>query len=360
MMGDIDLPGHFSMNPIVAIHSFRHGVGTSSLIAYLAMILARQGQRVGAIEIQTPSAYSSQNLEELALHTYLQVTLPIERPSLQDYLADRVPCSAISYPVHPSGTKGSREEQIYFIPFELEDNFTTETAWSLDSCSTVLAKLTQDLGIQYLLLDVPAGITPSSLMMLGVADYLIINLCPDKVDFQGTAVIADVAKRLNIPQLGLILNQVPDIFDLPLLQGQIQELYNISILGYLPFAGEIRISSPSVVLNTLAKTHAFRRELDMIALRIQTFDGSRSLPFPSFIAPTSVTLLDILMLPDAERQLMNWLIHQGAIAPTKVANYLSTSLSLSLSILEKLVRQGVVVRVVHHGETLYQSVIEKP
>jgi len=348
------------MNPIVAIHSFRHGVGTSSLIAYLAMILAQQGQRVGAIELKPPTPYSSQNLEELALHTYLQVSLPSERPSLKDYLADRVSWTAISYPVQASGVNNATEEQIYFIPFDLEDDLTTEPSWSLDSCSTLFSKLIQDLGIQYLLLDIPAGISPSSLMMLGVADYLLINLCPDKVDFQGTAVIADVAKRLSIPDLGLILNQVPDIFDLSLLHRQIQELYKIPILGYLPFSGEIRLSTPQVMLHTLDKTHAFRRELEMIALRLQTFDESRSLVFPPLPPPVSTTLLDILMLPDAERQLMNWLMHQGAIAPSKVALYLSTSLSLALSILEKLVRQGIVLRVVHQGETLYQSAIDKP
>ena len=62
------------MNPIVGIHAFRHGAGTSTLTAYLALMLAQQGRRVAAIEVQCPSIL--REARDLRLPNYLNVSPP--------------------------------------------------------------------------------------------------------------------------------------------------------------------------------------------------------------------------------------------------------------------------------------------
>jgi hypothetical protein len=205
-----------------------------------------------------------------------------------------------------------------------------------------------------------------ALMMFGVLDTLLVLLCPDQSDFQGTAVTTDVAKRLQIPQIAIALNQVPDIFDPESLQRQIEELYQLPFMGYLPFAGEIRLGLPYQTFPSLNRTDEFSGALERIALHLQTLEALPALPTQSsegrsnFANSPRPTLLDILMLPDAERQLTNWLIYRGPVQTETVAQHLGTSQSVAQGILDSLLKEGIIEIVTQEDGIYYQSRIAPP
>jgi MinD-like ATPase involved in chromosome partitioning or flagellar assembly len=339
------------MHPIVGIHSFRQGGGTSTLTAYLALILAQQGQQVAVIEVY--SAAPSHRPVEFRLLQYLNM-----------------PVASASVTVKP--TRESREENIVCAVFSGADETVKGQVYGMSLAAApdqpleyygqFLNRLSQTLRLDYVLLDLPAGLNESSLMMLGLVDILLIHLCPDQLDFQGTAVTVDIVRRLQVPRAAIVLNQVPDIFAPESLQQQVQELYNLPLLGYLPFAGEIRLATPYVTFFNLKKSHPFRNELEIMGLRLQALEDLEELEelgtLPTLSTP--VTLLDVLMLPDAERQLTNWLIHRGPTQVLDVAHFLNTSASIALGILEKLVSYGIVERINQEGDTYYRTILDPP
>lgn len=364
------------MTPIVAIHAFRPGTGNSILTAYLAIILAQQGYRVGAIEMRfSQGTQSILSFEKTELHSYLGITLASRhRPTLQDYLWKQAPASFVSYPaVLPALNLDKEQGRVYCIPWDWDDTGTlsnlrqfsqgdyheSQQHWNLDNCSDVINDLVTELQLDYVLIDLPAGLNPSILTLLGLVDCLLLTLCPDRTDFQNTAVLADLAKRLDIPHRGLVLNQVPDSFDFAILETQVYDLYNIPVFGYLPFTGEIRLMQADHFLANLSPHHVFGRQLWAIVQRIQTLSQTQA-PIP---APTPelgtrpLTMLDVLMLPQEERQLVHWILQHDYVTPTQVAQYCQTSLALALGTLEKLVRQGILSRKTNHNETQYRSLI---
>ena len=164
------------MNPIVGIHAFRHGAGTSTLTAYLALMLAQQGRRVAAIEVQCPGLLREP--KDLRLPTYLNVSLPPD--ILPFHLNPPNSYHAVSVPSNPIGLG-----HIHLMTFSA----SVTQHWTLESCSQLLAKILQELDVDYLLIDLPPGMNEFSLMMFGIIDTLVVHLCPEQADFQGTAVM---------------------------------------------------------------------------------------------------------------------------------------------------------------------------
>jgi MinD-like ATPase involved in chromosome partitioning or flagellar assembly len=338
------------MNPIVGIHAFRHGAGTSTLTAYIALMLAQQGRQVAAIEVQCPGLLREPR--DLRLPNYLNVSPPSD--ILPFHLNHQNSYRAI--PV-PSGETGLGHIDLITFPASVTQH------WTLESGSQLLGKILQELDVDYLLIDLPPGMNEFSLMMFGIVDTLLVHLCPEQVDFQGTAVITDVAKRLQVPQIAVLLNQVPDIFDPISLHKQIEDLYQLPLIGYLPFVADIRLGLPYQTFPLFKRRDNFRSALDKIALRLQTLEDQPSTFQTNLEAPLAsgqATLLDILMLPDAERQLTNWMIYRGPVEATDVAQHLSTSVSVTLTVLDKLLRQGLIETVMEDGKTYYRSTIEPP
>lgn len=69
--------------------------------------------------------------------------------------------------------------------------------------------LSHTLQLDLLVIDSPAGISESNLSLLALADAALIVLHPTAPDFQGTAVLVDVARRLEVPQIQLAVTAWP-------------------------------------------------------------------------------------------------------------------------------------------------------
>lgn len=64
-------------------------------------------------------------------------------------------------------------------------------------------------------------------------------LRPDKKDYQGTAVTIDVARKLAVPKMLLVVNKVLPALISEGLRQQIQKTYNVPVAGILPVCEEM-------------------------------------------------------------------------------------------------------------------------
>ena len=75
-------------------------------------------------------------------------------------------------------------------------------------------RLVQDLRLDYLFIDTHPGVNEETLLSIAISDMLILVMRPDSQDFQGTAVTAELARRLEIPEMLIVVNKVPPGMDI--------------------------------------------------------------------------------------------------------------------------------------------------
>lgn len=254
------------MAQIISIHSFRGGTGKSNSTANLSVLLAQKGCRVGVIDtdIQSPG-----------IHVIFGRSPSSFTKSLNDYLWGRCPITDAAYDVTQSaiGTASPEAERprIYLIPSSIN---TGEIArilregYDVAKLNDGIQELTTALRLDYLLIDTHPGVNEETLLSIAISDCFLLVLRPDNQDFQGTSVTVELARRLNVQKILVMLNKVPDALDRSLLREQVEGGYGASVVGMLPLNSEIaELASSGIFVNRFPQ-HPFARELKGVADRI--------------------------------------------------------------------------------------------
>jgi MinD-like ATPase involved in chromosome partitioning or flagellar assembly len=126
-------------------------------------------------------------------------------------------------------------------------------------------QLLSELKLDFLLIDTHPGVNEETLLSIAVADLFIVILRPDQQDFQGTAVTVELARRLEVQALAVIINKVPPGLDPGLLREQVEAGYGVQVVGMLPLNPEIaHLGSAGIFVNRFPQ-HPFTTELKRVA-----------------------------------------------------------------------------------------------
>jgi len=234
------------MPKIISIHSFRGGTGKSNITANLATIIAQQGQRVGIIDtdIQSPGIHILFGLNEHKMDK-----------ALNDYLWGRCAVEETAYDVGATLKVGEAEIAvmgggIYLIPSSLkagEISRVLREGYDVSLLNDGFRKLIRRLKLDYLFIDTHPGLNEETLLSIAISDVLLIILRPDQQDYQGTAVTVDVARKLDIPRMFLVVNKVLTSFDLAEVKRTMEETYGCLVAGVLPLSEDVvRLASAGI------------------------------------------------------------------------------------------------------------------
>jgi len=234
------------MPRIISIHSFRGGTGKSNITANLATIIAQQGKRVGVIDtdIQSPGIHILFGLDEKKLDK-----------ALNDYLWGRCAVEETAYDVGATLKVGEAEIAvmgggIYLIPSSLkagEISRVLREGYDVSLLNDGFRELIRRLKLDYLFIDTHPGLNEETLLSIAISDVLLIILRPDQQDYQGTAVTVDVARKLDIPRMFLVVNKVLTSFDLAEVKRTMEETYGCQVAGVLPLSEDVvRLASAGI------------------------------------------------------------------------------------------------------------------
>ncbi|NEP00116.1 MAG: MinD/ParA family protein [Symploca sp. SIO2E9] len=226
------------MSKIVSIHSFRGGTGKSNLTANLAVTIASQGQRVGIVDtdIQSPGIHVIFGLDEEKMEH-----------SLNDYLWGKCNIEDAAYDVSQvfkaqQQKRAAAGGKLYLIPSSLragEIARVLREGYDVGKLNEGFQELIHCLNLDYLLIDTHPGLNEETLLSIAISQVLVIILRPDRQDFQGTAVTVDVARKLQVPKMLMVVNKALSAFDFEALRQQVETTYNASVAGILPLSEEI-------------------------------------------------------------------------------------------------------------------------
>ena len=88
------------------------------------------------------------------------------------------------------------------------------------------------------------------------------------VDFQGTAVTAELARRLDVRKMLMVVNKVPVSMDREALRKKVESLYEAEVAGILPLNEEIVNVASGAIFTNFYPQHPFTQTLAQIARRI--------------------------------------------------------------------------------------------
>jgi MinD-like ATPase involved in chromosome partitioning or flagellar assembly len=249
------------MAKIISIHSYRGGTGKSNLTANFAATLASLGRRVGVVDtdIQSPGIHVLFGLDE----TKVQRTL-------NDYLWGRCAVEETAYDVTPPAV-ASRRGTIYLIPSSAKTGEITRVlreGYDVGLLNDGFQELLERLKLDYLFIDTHPGLNEETLLSIAISDVFVLILRPDHQDFQGTAVTVEVARKLNVPRMLMVVNKALPTLDFAALREQVEGTYHAPVAGIFPLSTEMLQLASGGVFCLHYPHHPFTQEVRKVAGQI--------------------------------------------------------------------------------------------
>jgi MinD-like ATPase involved in chromosome partitioning or flagellar assembly len=249
------------MSVTISVHSFRGGTGKSNTTANVTTLLAAEGRRVGVIDtdIQSPGIHVLFGLDEEHM-AY----------SLNDYLWGK--CNIEQAAVDVSAQFGpSMKGQIFLIPSSIKAGEIAKVlreGYDVGLLSEGFERLIQALNLDVLMIDTHPGLNEETLLSIAISDSLALIMRPDSQDYQGTGVTVDVARKLGVPRLVLVVNKVPQTFDFGEVQQRIEATYDAEVGAILPHSDEMMTLASSGVFALRYPDHPMTATLRSLAAKL--------------------------------------------------------------------------------------------
>jgi MinD-like ATPase involved in chromosome partitioning or flagellar assembly len=198
----------------------------------MATLIAAEGRRVGVIDadIQSPGIHILFGLDEAEMHH-----------SLNDYLWGT--CH-IKETAHDVTTRLSADitGRVFLIPSSMKAVDIARVlreGYDVSVLRDGVHELVEALKLDVLMIDTHPGLNEETLLSIAISDALVIILRPDQQDYQGTSVTVEVARKLDVPRLVLIVNKVPAVFDIADVKARVEQTYNCEVAAVLPHSDEM-------------------------------------------------------------------------------------------------------------------------
>ena len=242
------------MSRIIFIHSFRGGTGKTNITANLATLLAAEGRRVGVVDT---------NFESPGLHFLFGMEDP--EPSLNDYLLGKCDIEKAVYDM--TGTR-NQKGKLFLIPSSTQLNEMAKV-WNegidVDAVTDVLQELPQLLDLEFLLIDTNPGLCKETLFTFAISNGLLFISCPDAQDYQGTAVAVHVTRKLEIPNIMLLVNKVPPALQLAEVKQRVEQISNYKVCAVLPHSDDMLNLASSGIFVLRYPDHPITEQLTKVA-----------------------------------------------------------------------------------------------
>ena len=246
------------MAEIISVHSFRGGTGKSNISANVTTLLAMQGKRVGVVDtdIQSPG-----------IHVLFGMSEDGVKHSLNDYLWGDCEIEQIAYDV-TAGLETDISGRIFLIPSSIragEIARVLREGYDVSLLNDGFHALIERLDLDVLVIDTHPGLNEETLLSIAVSDALAVVLRPDQQDYQGTGVTVEVARKLGVPNMVLVLNKVPTVFDVDSVRERAERAYGCKVAGVLPHSDEMMALASAGVFVVEHPDHPISAEMRKIA-----------------------------------------------------------------------------------------------
>lgn len=252
------------MSKIISIHSFRGGTGKSSTTANVAVTLAQKGFRVGVIDtdIQSPG-----------IHILFRMKAQDITLALNDFLRGKCAAHETAYDVTHILANNCDNGTLFLIPSSPKLNEITyilRDGYNPGDLNDGFKDLINSLSLDYLVIDTHPGLNEETLLAIAISDILLLVLRPDSQDYQGTAVTVEVARKLEVENLLLVINKVPSAFVLEEIQNKVERAYNCNVAAIIPHSDDLMVLASNDIFSVKHPEHDLSKRYRALAERLIT------------------------------------------------------------------------------------------
>ena len=126
-------------------------------------------------------------------------------------------------------------------------------------------ELIEELALDVLIIDTHPGLNEETLLSIAISDSLAIVMRPDQQDYQGTGVTVEVARKLDVPNLVLLVNKVPEAFDFDDVKKRVEEIYGAPVGAVLPHSDEMMALASAGVFSLHYPDHPIAKKYHELA-----------------------------------------------------------------------------------------------
>ena len=251
------------MATTISIHSFRGGTGKSNVTANLAASIARSGRRVGIVDtdIQSPGIHVLFGLDDQKMTR-----------SLNDYLWGKCAIGEVAHDVSAAVAGGATMTgALYLVPSSIKAGEIARVlreGYDVERLNSGFHDLIDSLKLDYLFIDTHPGLNEETLLSITISDVLLVLLRPDRQDYQGTAVTVEVARKLEVPKLLLVINKALSTLDFDALRLQAEKAYQAPVAGILPLSEDVARLASGDIFCLREPEHAWSLEIARIVEQI--------------------------------------------------------------------------------------------
>ena len=246
---------------IVSIHSYRGGTGKSNMSANVAAACVKHGRRVAVLDtdLQSPGVHVIFGFE----HQDIRLTL-------LDFLWDKCSITETAYDVS-SRVDTSAGGRLWLVPASMDAQAISkilDEGYDASRLNTHFDELIDTLDLDLLVIDTHPGLNNETMLTSAISDVLIMLLRPDRQDYQGTAVINQISKKLEIPEIFIVANKVFSGLDRAQLKETIEKTYGHEVIGMIPLSEDLaRTESRELFINR-HPNHEITHTINAIAERV--------------------------------------------------------------------------------------------
>lgn len=236
------------MSKIISVHSFRGGTGKSNTSANITYLCAKQGLRVGVVDtdIQSPGIHILFGMEEDKMGN-----------SLNDYLWGKCDIEDCAHDV-TDALATPVDGKIFLIPSSIKAGEIARVlreGYDVGLLNDGFQDLIKRLKLDILIIDTHPGLNEETLLSIAISDTLVLILRPDQQDYQGTSVTADVARKLEVPQMLLLVNKVPAMFNTEEVKQRVEKTYNCEVAAVIPHSDDLMTLASASIFSMLYPDH---------------------------------------------------------------------------------------------------------
>lgn len=220
------------MSKIISIHSYRGGTGKSNTTANLATIMGIDGMRVGIVDtdINSPGIHVLFGMEEKDMGY-----------SLNDYLWGNCKIKQCAHDV-TGKISADVKGKIYLIPSSVKTGEIVRIlreGYDVGMLNDGFQELVENLNLDALLIDTHPGLNEETLLSIAISDVLLLIMRPDSQDYLGTSITVEVARKLDVPNMYLLINKTPQAISPTEIKQRVEQIYNCEVAAVIPHSDEL-------------------------------------------------------------------------------------------------------------------------
>ncbi|NWF95745.1 MAG: MinD/ParA family protein [Candidatus Thorarchaeota archaeon] len=211
---------------IVSIHSFRGGTGKSNIAANLAAVAALEGKRVAVMDTDVASP---------GIHIIFGHGRTKLKHTLNDYL--RGECDITDTCLDMTKQFDIKRGQLFLIPSSMTATDITRIlreGYEVSDLKNGFTEVVRAKNLDYLIIDTHPGLDRETLLSMATADYLFVVARIDEQDLLGTAATLSVAEKLQVPEIQIVVNKKPSIYEDKDIIQQIETKFKCKVATIIP------------------------------------------------------------------------------------------------------------------------------